>query len=331
MVGNATSDLAAPLHAFRHVQTDDLSKLEQAVRRYYAEAKFEIHSARKLNAVANRCQLRDIGLAYSRLGTRVRIEIPNFNAYAMLFAHRGNAAARVGRNEIEIVANGGLIASVSEPVRLDYGDEFEHLLLSIAPKALEEKLEALIGMAASDRIRFEPHADFRRRETEKLRQLFRLLVEHLESSSADPGPIALAELEQAVVVSFLFANTSNYSLRLHRYPQLAASWQVRRAEAYIEANWDQPLTVEALALVAGVSARTLFHSFRKSRGYSPMEFVKRIRLNHARRMLQKADFSTSVTTVAFACGFGNLGHFSGYYRRAFGEMPSATLRNGSKG
>ncbi len=110
----------------------------------------------------------------------------------------------------------------------------------------------------------------------------------------------------------------------------AAFWQVRRAEAYIEANWEQPLTIEALALVAGVSARTLFHSFKKSRGYSPMDFVKRIRLNHARRMLQDTHNSTSVTDVAFTCGFGNLGHFSGYYRRAFGETPSATLRHGLK-
>ena len=108
------------------------------------------------------------------------------------------------------------------------------------------------------------------------------------------------------------------------------SSQVRRAEAYVEANWEQPLSIEALAHVTGVSARTLFHSFRKSRGYSPMDFVKRIRLNHARRMLQDTRNATSVTDVAFTCGFGNLGHFSGYYRRAFGETPSATLRHALK-
>jgi len=45
-------------------------------------------------------------------------------------------------------------------------------------------------------------------------------------------------------------------------------------------------------------------------------------------MLKKADASTTVTSVAFACGFGNLGHFAGYYVRAFGETPSVTLRHG---
>jgi len=34
----------------------------------------------------------------------------------------------------------------------------------------------------------------------------------------------------------------------------------------------------------------------------------------------------TVTTVAHACGFSNLGHFSARYRRRFGELPSETLR-----
>jgi len=32
-----------------------------------------------------------------------------------------------------------------------------------------------------------------------------------------------------------------------------------------------------------------------------------------------------VTAVAFACGFGNLGHFARDYREVFGERPSMTL------
>ena len=35
--------------------------------------------------------------------------------------------------------------------------------------------------------------------------------------------------------------------------------------------------------------------------------------------------NTSVTAVAFACGFDNPGHFAGDYRLAFGELPSQTL------
>lgn len=328
MVGDPTAHLATPLHGFRHVETTTLTALEAAVRRYYPEAKFEIsNSVKRLNAVANRCQLGDIALTYGRHGTRLRIEIPNLNNYALLFSFRGGARAQVRRGEVEINGNRALLASVSQSVILDYSAEFEQLVLNISPIALERKLEALTGEAVKERPIFGLHVNFRRPEAENVRKLFMFLVERLDSDTSSVHPVALAEFEQALVVSLLTANDNNYSLLLRHLPRSAAAWQVRRAEAYIEANWDQPLTIEALVLVTGVSARTLFHSFRKNRGYSPMDFVKRVRLDHARRMLQ-ADVSTSVTTVAFACGFGNLGHFSGYYRRAFGEMPSATLRNG---
>ena len=56
-----------------------------------------------------------------------------------------------------------------------------------------------------------------------------------------------------------------------------------------------------------------------------MAFVKSVRLGHARRMLQEPDRTTSVVSVAFACGFLNPGHFARDYRLAFGELPSMTL------
>jgi AraC-like DNA-binding protein len=330
MISGSMTRPRVPLKAFQHLKTNNLGVLEKAVGRFYPGAKFELGSSAKgIDAVANRFQARDVAVAYSKLGTRLRIDIPDLDVYALLFSFGGGARAQIGREEVEIAANRALIGSGSGAVRLDYAAEFEHLLLSVSPQALATKLEALTGVALNDRIEFKNQADFRHPDTESLRRMFMLLVDHLDSP-APFHPLALAEFEQALIVSFLMANDSNYSLLLHRNPRAAAPWQVRLAEAYIEANWDQPLTIEALVVITGVSARTLFHSFRKSRGYSPMDFAKRIRLERARGILQRAEDKISVTTVAFACGFGNLGHFSGYYRGAFGETPSATLRRALK-
>jgi hypothetical protein len=77
----------------------------------------------------------------------------------------------------------------------------------------------------------------------------------------------LAELEQSVIVAFLCANRHDESHLLDREPMGAAPWQVRRAEEYIEAHWDQPITVDALAVATGASARSIFHFFNTSRGY----------------------------------------------------------------
>jgi transcriptional regulator GlxA family with amidase domain len=113
-------------------------------------------------------------------------------------------------------------------------------------------------------------------------------------------------------------------------PRKSAPWQVRRVEEYIEVHWDQPVSVEGLAVVANASARSIFQSFRECRGYSPMNFLKQVRLRHAKELLAKPVSSTSVTNVSFACGFGNLGRFANEYQKVFGETPSETL-NRSKG
>ena len=55
-----------------------------------------------------------------------------------------------------------------------------------------------------------------------------------------------------------------------------------------------------------------------------------VRLERAWQMLSTPGTDGSVTEVAFACGFGNLGHFAQHFRRKFGELPSAVL-NRSKG
>jgi transcriptional regulator GlxA family with amidase domain len=47
-------------------------------------------------------------------------------------------------------------------------------------------------------------------------------------------------------------------------------------------------------------------------------------------MLMMPDDTTSVTSVAFDCGFTNLGHFAKDYGKCFGEPPSETL-NRTKG
>jgi len=324
MTGAAEMHSTRPLAGFPHVQTNDLSELEELVRKFYRGARFDIgNRPEKLDALANRCQLQDVALTYGRHGTQLRIWIPSLDAYSLLFSFNGSAGANTRGASVDIAGDRALLASAGDAVDLNYSPEFEQLILYVAPKALATKLEALIGDSIVDRVTFRSTVDFRRPAAQHLKQLFLFMAEQIDSSANDLHPPAFAELEQAVIVSLLTASDSNYSLELSRKIQSAAPWQVRRAEAYIEANWDQPVTIEALAIVTGVSARTLFHSFREARGYSPMDFVKRIRLDRARDML-KCGTGGSVTEVAFACGFGNLGHFSNYYRRAFGEVPSAT-------
>jgi transcriptional regulator GlxA family with amidase domain len=119
----------------------------------------------------------------------------------------------------------------------------------------------------------------------------------------------------------------NADLLVEKTPRRSPmTWQVRRAEYYIEAHWNETITIGKLAQATAASARSIFHHFKISRGQSPMSFVKEVRLQHAREMLQQSGCAHSVTEIAVACGFGNLGHFSSDYFKRFDELPSETLR-----
>jgi len=117
---------------------------------------------------------------------------------------------------------------------------------------------------------------------------------------------------------------NNFSEVLEQEAPSAAAQQVRRAEEYIEAHWNEPITVERLAALTNVSVRSLYLAFERGRGYSPKAFVKMVRLRKARDTLRDAAADT-VTATALAHGFHNLGHFARDYRLMFGETPSQTL------
>ncbi len=202
---------------------------------------------------------------------------------------------------------------------------FESFIFRVEPSALQAKLGAALGIPITRNIEFAHRSSFDKPALQRLRRMLEFMASELDRDDGKVPPAALVEFEQVLLIAFLTANTHNFSDALERDQPRPAPWQVRRVEEYITANWNRPITVEALAVAAGASARSIFKAFRDSRNCSPMAFVKSVRLQHARRMLQQPDSTTTVVSTAFACGFLNPGHFARDYRLAFGELPSETL------
>jgi len=99
---------------------------------------------------------------------------------------------------------------------------------------------------------------------------------------------------------------------------------VERVDAWIRAHAAQPLSLDELRRVAGVSARTLQEACLARWGQTPIELVASRRLEIARSLLSSGRAPT-VTAAALHSGFSHLGRFSVVYKRAFGESPSDTL------
>lgn len=101
---------------------------------------------------------------------------------------------------------------------------------------------------------------------------------------------------------------------------------VRRAEAIMEANLAQPLTVPEICRRVGQSQRQLNRLFQAHCGETVKGRYLSLRLDRTHQIL--ADSRTSVTQAALAAGFGQPAHFSRTYRERFGESPRTTARRG---
>jgi AraC-like DNA-binding protein len=99
-----------------------------------------------------------------------------------------------------------------------------------------------------------------------------------------------------------------------------------RALRWIDGRPDEPIKLDTLATVAGVRPRTLEAHFKTYLGTTPLGWVRRLRLARARQQLLAADEQASVTYIAIANGFSELGRFAAQYRRQFRELPSQTLK-----
>lgn len=102
---------------------------------------------------------------------------------------------------------------------------------------------------------------------------------------------------------------------------------LRRALQFIDDNAARPIGVQEIAEAARLSPRGLQDLFRRSLGVTPIHHLRTVRLDAARAdLLASGPEDTSVAEIANRWGFAHVARFAGWYREAYGENPSRTLR-----
>lgn len=311
-----------PLDSHPAFRASHYDALQQAVATQLSAKFIELPSHPSLlDARANRFDLPHSSLWFCSYGIPIAIKFPEPDHVRVQFHHAGVGATWVEHDLVSISREQACVTS--NAAEFDLGEGYQQFVWRVSKDALRKKLAALTDAPLSGALEFNPRLDMTRPEAQVLTHLVACTVHAADSMNGESGKIVLGELEQVLISTFLATSEHRWREHLEGQAPAAAPWQVRRAEAYIAANWDKPLEIETLAQVTGASVRSIFRAFKQSRGYTPFEFAKRMRLSHARRMLEAGD---SATTVAFACGFSDLGRFSKDFAQAFGERPSDVLK-----
>ncbi len=92
-------------------------------------------------------------------------------------------------------------------------------------------------------------------------------------------------------------------------------------ERFIKQNIDQKLTIAYLAELADLSQSQLERNFQAVLKMSPLQFIQKLRLEHAIKLLNNP--SLSITNISLNCGYSDHSAFSRQFKQLTGLSPSA--------
>ncbi|MDR5698676.1 AraC family transcriptional regulator [Agromyces aerolatus] len=233
-------------------------------------------------------------------------------------------------DERHVVGTGeGAVFSDAAPVRMRWSGDLELLVVRLETEALARKWETLGGGRDARPMRFRPTLGAGSQDA-LIVGLVRSLAAAMDDLGTDPRrAVVVEELRELLLSTMLLHHAHDRMDELGPSPAPAGSPWVDRAAAWIREHHAETITAATIAEQVHVSERAVYAAFRREFGITPLEYVTRVRLEAARRDLQRVAAGRSRATVADiarARGFGNPGRFSGTYRARYGELPSATLR-----
>lgn len=271
-------------------------------------------------AVANSCALPSGELWFCSYGAPVTLRIPEGDYIRVQFQNSGAGATRSAGGSVEVTETQACVSSGA--VLIEFPEGFQQIVWRCERATLLAKLDALIGRRVAD-LDLEGPVPLDLPEGRTLCRILGSLLTAVDHTPSALNRTLITELEQALVVSFLGAAPEAARLILSAPEHDCSALHVRRVEELIEANWDGALRMEQIAALTGQSARTIYRAFRRERGYSPMQFLRRLRLRQGRRMLEDPANTLNVAEIAVACGFVDASHFGRAFTSEFGISPSA--------
>jgi AraC-like DNA-binding protein len=275
--------------------------------------------------MSNRFALGDLEISASRLSTTVSGRAGDTRMYSMKVALSGGGRyTQNGHSAVMVPGKIALITSPSSASSLELAGGYEALQVTFPPAMVRTAMCSLTGDPDPPLPQFDLEADVEGERNASVLRLFRYLFDEAEQpTSAFTVPRLAQQVGEAFVLALVAHLRHDLSKRLEHPVRAAEPAHLRKVEAYIDAHVGGALSLGDLAAVAGVSGRAIQAGFRNLRGCSPMELVRARRLEEARRRLLAQPWST-ITTVAYDCGFTNVGRFAASYRARFGENPRQT-------
>jgi len=146
------------------------------------------------------------------------------------------------------------------------------------------------------------------------------VMQSLRAAAQDGMPDSYADSAARYLATHLLATAHRWSdATVGRDPGDLTDRRLARVLEYLEHQHREDVSNQQLAEVAGISPFHFARLFKRKVGCTPHQYVQRLRMQSARKMLRGTDLS--VLAVASACGYANASHFAAAFCNAFGQNP----------
>lgn len=246
------------------------------------------------------------------------------DAYTVVITVNGRNQIAIGR---ETVPSRHVLTGPETRFRTSF-DHPDILMLRVGKQLVADAMRERIGEAPTSTLRFDPAIV----ETSGMGQWIRLLHTFSETAASglfDRSPLAAAHFEKLLLHGLLDTQPHSLSGELAQDRPRPKSTALRRAMTYCQEHAAEAVSIGDLAVAARISVRALQLAFRTELGLTPLEYLRRVRLDHVHQDLvaiAQGRAEGTVTDVALRWGFTHLGRFSGLYRETYGKLPSETAR-----
>ena len=153
------------------------------------------------------------------------------------------------------------------------------------------------------------------------------------------GVTAWHELALYLIARFCGAPAARETAKVHllagheggQLPFAAASRAVSgsdriiaRCQEWIALHYEEPNPVQRMAEIAGLNTRTFARRFRAATGSSPIDYVRQVRIEEAKQMLEMT--ADPVDDLAAQVGYLDPAAFSRTFRKLAGITPANDRR-----
>lgn len=252
--------------------------------------------------------------------TQAQQKIPTLYQPSLVFIFSGVKKGTLGAHQFQYDADHFLALTSTYPFQSQVEASVEQPLLGIQIDLERASIAQLLQdisqinggvepLQNSDTLGIESHP-----MTEELREQLFVLMRTLQ----DPVAAQLFGEERIRAVLYTVLQGSCYHL-LRRWSDMDGLFaQFQKAVAYIQQNHQRLNDIQTLSQVSGMSASSLNRAFKKYAADTPLQYIKKIRLNTSRSLILNG---LTAQSAAFEVGYESMSQFGREFKRYFGYTP----------